>query len=686
MKTHRGGNQFIINYICSCLLFCSISTTKDLIEHFDHFIDQLKQNPELFKGLSPKQIYHLLKIAIDTYNDVNALKIRFNRDLIKSWHVEKKESSPYLLRQVPTTDDLSRITQSYDRLVQAHALKKEVQQSIPQVLNRTGIIVVPHIIIGAGDTGTTVWLEKYKKYHGTTKEFLSEDKLPPVLIVSDNTGSWKHNYTLAQPQNILERPSGRENPSAYLPIKAYLSNPYANGRHVFQANQVNLAKTQAPLVHATVLKIEKKENHLITWEAPEQEYRLVVELSGKITKLYTDELNICTGLGPARNAIAGSLITHEQFKQLNTRDPHKKFTPVVDGNQFILTGMEEKGAKSRTIVIYGGGGTAAACYRKGFFGHDVHTEGRAFTPENQSNTVIWIAKQFDKAGTGKLATTALKTAKERNELLQGELIGLTPQKNGKLLLVFNKINTTPAETFEFECDQLVYSIGQDDRAMQLVCAEISAELNLVFDEHDMILNVSSPDGKVLFFGAAAMAIREKEYAKATWQWLHQENIGGDVGPGSMPPSRAQIKRYNFLKGIQPESINANMDSQHLILSYLKNLGINAYSAKLFVDDLLEARKLSSAGCKREVIQELLNKQGMDVSIEIQGHGHLIAKKAPSQTIEQQTPMYPLLSWLKKDKKKTNDANILLSTVEASKIEDDLKDSGQYLSNATKICS
>lgn len=692
MKTNHGVPQFTINYICSCLLVCKISTTKDLGERFDDLIAQINQNPNVFKGLSKKQAHHVLKVAIDVYNDVNTFKIRLDSGLIKLWATQSDKPVAHTLVDIPINDDLSRVTHSYDRLSQAHQIKKAVQTSISTLLEKTDHAVFSHIIIGTGDTGTTLWLEKYKEHHGTTAELLAKSKLPSILMIGNNTGSWKHDYTLAQPQNILERAQTKENPSAYLSTAYYVNNPYANGRHVFQANQVNLAKTQAPLVHATVLKIEKKENHLNDWasDALGQDYRLLVEIAGLVKTLYTSELNICTGLGPARNAIAGKLLPNEEFKQLNIWDETRKFTPIVDGNQFILTGTEEQGTGPRTIVIYGGGGTAAAVYRKGFFGNDIRTEGREFHRKNQSNTVLWIAKQFDKAGTGKLATTALKTARERNELLQGELIEVSLKSNGKLVLVFKKMDSSD-DTFEQECDQLVYSVGQDDSAMKKVYEEIEPTLVPTFDDYGMILNVSSPDGKVVFFGAAAMAIRETEYSKETWKWLHQENIGGDVGPGSMPPSRAQIKRYNFLNGIQPESINANMDSQHLIIQYLVSAGADNTNAINFVYDLLEARKHSTAGCTREVLHSLLIKHNLQDLIEIHGHGHLAHKTLDAIPVVQVAPTKPahsLLSWLKKDKKKTNDANILLSSADAPRtdMDDPLKETGQATSTTIKIYS
>src|SRR5690349_18003137 len=139
----------------------------------------------------------------------------------------------------------------------------------------------------------------------------------------------------------------------------------------------------------------------------------------------------------------------------------------------------------------------------------------------------------------------------------------------------------------------------------------------------MLLTVSSTDNKIIFFGAAAMAIRETEYMAATSNWLKSENIGGDVGPGSMPPSRAQIKQFNFLHGLNPVSINANMDNKFLIVKFLEDAGVSGIVAISFVTDLLDARVASTSGANTAELKELLVKHKLNDIIEIQGHGHFV---------------------------------------------------------------
>lgn len=650
-----------INYICTVLNHQSIRTTQDLTINFDQIIEQIYKNPQVFKkNYTTEECFEILKKAIAAYNNVYAYKINLKEEhkVALTTALEKKD-------KVESTtlpeDDLSKVTKGYDRLEIALEKEKQINKSILRVLKDKDFAVVPQIIIGSGDTGTTLWLEKFKKHHGATQEQLEINQLPSVLMIGSDAGSWKHDYTLAQPHSILERTAAKENPSIYLSTEYYRKNPHANGRHVYQANQVNLGFTEAPLLRASVVRIEKRSNHLGDWKDLKQEYRLIVKTPEGIKSIYTNELNICTGLGPARNIISGSLISRHQFESLSRVDPIKGFPPIIDGNQFILTDTEELNKEPRKVVIYGGGGTAAACYRKSFFGHDVRTETMEFDKENQKNSVVWIARQFEKAGTGKLATTALTTAKTRNELIQAELIKIEPQISGKLLLSFKTEDSgKTTKKFDIECDQLIYSVGQDDSLMRSICKEVEGDLSLVYDKNDMLLNVCSSDKKVIFFGAAAMAVREKEYMDATWKWLRSENIGGDVGPGSMPPSRAQIKCYNFWSGQNPTSINANIDNQYLIIKYLENARVEKSIAEQFVKDLLQARKSSTSGASYSLILDLLKKHKLDQIMEIKGHGHLALKTTSEPAPPLSKPKQPLLSWLG-PQRKTDDANVFVSS-------------------------
>lgn len=636
--------RYKINYICSVFLSLKIKTTQDLISNFNSLIERIYENPGIFKThYTDKQCYNILKESIYTYNLVNEYTIALNEETyinkISYIYINKKTNNNFRLTSI---DDLFRVTKNYDRFSASELKIDNINKAILRVIDKLEFTMFTSIIVGSGDTGTTLWLEQYKTYHGKINDKLSLNQLPNIVMISNGSGSWKHNYTLAQPQSTLERTTAKSNPCDYMSSAHYLKNPHANARHVYQANQVSLAKTEAPYLNASVQKIETKNIHLADWDVPEANYRLKISTHNKLKQIYSNDINICTGLGPARNILIDTFLSKEKFELLNKFDHQKQFTPIVDGNQFILTGTEEGKNKYRSIVIYGGGGTAAACYRKGFFGHDLRTENRPFSNEEKINSVLWIARQFNKAGTGKLATSALKAAHERKELLQGDLLKIDITEENKISITFKNLdqefNSHPFETLSIVCDQFVYSIGQDDNLMRQVCEEIDVDLKFNYDQDGMLLNISTADNRVKYFGAAAMAVKEKDYMEATSAWLKKQHIGGDVGPGSMPPSRAQIKRYNSLNGFPPESINVNIDSHTLIKEYLCKGGIDEIIALYFVIELLHARKLGTSGCSHEMLKAMLNKYMLNRYIDIHGHTHIMMKTQDNEVNHKYKPL------------------------------------------------
>jgi hypothetical protein len=618
-------SQYKINHICSCLLRCNIKTRKDLINHFADVVGEINQNSKIFKShFTEEQCFTIFKEALEVYNQANYLRIVFTEADVGSRGFKRPVITAAML---PNTDDLLKVTRSYDRLAKSNNTKKQVSSKIEKILGEKNHVVCPNVILGAGDSAISIWLQKFESHHGRVTEKLTADQLPEILMIGRDSGCWIQDYTLAQPHNLLERENSKWNPGDFIATSTYQENPQTNGRHVYQANQIILAKTEAPLLITSVTSIEKKNQKSSNWIESEYNYRLLIDTASGGKYIYTNEIDICTGLGPARNPLVDTVISQTDFTRLNQFDEKKKFTPIVDGNQFVLSDSEEKSKKARTIVVYGGGGTAAACYRKGFFGHDNKVDSLEFNNENKKNSVLWIARNFDKAGGGKLATTALSSAKQRNELITGELKEITHDPiNGNLKLRFEETNNATKEinTFEVVCDQLVYSTGQDDLKTRQVLKELESDIELDFDETGMPLGVKTKDSKVHYHGAAAMAVREKEYLTSTWNWLKRENIGPDVGPGSMPPSRAQIKRYMERKGVEVGSVNVNTDSSHLIKDYILHLRINESTADSLVNEIIELRKQSTSGFSRQILSSLLDKYDLHEIVEIYGHGQLRA--------------------------------------------------------------
>jgi hypothetical protein len=630
-----AARQASINAICSYFVAFEIHSTRDLNAQFEKIIPQINMDPNIFRPTdSLLQRIALFSAAVAAYASITEYKIRISSD--NNLNLLKQQSGGKIAKD----DDLYKVTQSYDQLLESSHSNKATSNAITRLLKSKNYGVCDTIILGAGDTGTTLWLEKYKSQHGKTHKALSEKKLPNVLMISDGFGSWKHDYTLAQPQSSLERSSADKNPSDFMSAEFYEKNPQVNARHVFQANQVCLGVTQAPLLKSNVQKIEKRANHA-DWQNIASAYRLIIQTSkGETKAIYANNIEICTGLGAANVAFNEKVIASAEIKKLNQFDDRLGFTPVVDGNQFVLSSSEE-GGNARTIVIYGGGGTASACYRKSFFGTDIRTYDRPYTPENQKNKVLWVYKDF--IGTGKMAENALLGAQERNGVFTGELLKITPSAQGKLSLEFKLQGDSSAQaTKTVICDQLVYSIGQNDIRARQVCSEVGSDLHMHTDPSGMLLYITTPDQRIRYFGAAAVAFSKAEFLEETMKWLNQQNIGGDVGAGSMPPTRAQIKRHLALLNIKPDSINTNMDTSPLIKEFLVQAGITPANADYFIQDVLLARKQGTSGSSNAVLIELLNKHNLNAVFNIYGHSHLILKHAKKERKSSTLPILTLL--------------------------------------------
>lgn len=638
------ARQASINAICSYLALNRIRSTYDLSAKIEEIVSNINQDPKIF---TPSDSIYLraeiFTAAIADYSRITEYAIHlpnnFNTNLFNVKQSKNDSINSNVQLSSPKTaikskyeideraiTDLSRVTHSYDQVVDAVQKNKKINQDIIKVLKEKDYGVCDSIIFGAGDTGTTLWLEKYKSQHLTAHQSLAKEKLPEVLIVADGFGSWKHDYTLAQTHSSLERATAYKNPCDFLSTGFYQENPQVNARHVFQANQVCLGRTEAPLLNLKVLAIQKKENHS-AWQSDSHPYRLIVQFPNNETKdIYTTNIEICTGLGAPNLTFNGDVIDPPVLEKLNRYNSQLGFTPIVDGNQFALTNSEER-ANGRTILIYGGGGTASACYRKSFFGNDIRTYNRPYTSDYQKNEVIWVYRDF--IGTGKMATTALEAAKTRKEMFKGELIRITPTKEGRLFLTFKMSTPGVDSRQDFVCDQLVYSIGQNHVNAKQVCNEIDSQLQYSYDKSGMLLHLSTSDNKIKFYGTAAVTFRRIGFNKLTTKWLNEQNIGSDVGPGSMPPTRAQIKRYLHSDcGIKPEDINVNIDTSDLIEEFLLDAKVDKLIASSFITDLLLARKDNTYGCSRSTLEQLLKKYQLDEVFDIFGHAHLVLKGKP----------------------------------------------------------
>ncbi len=190
-------------------------------------------------------------------------------------------------------EDLTCVAHSYEVLAKACQQIVKMNSTLTKVIKVHDFVICSKVILGLGDCGTTLWLEKFKSDHQKVQKQIELGNVPEILMIGETFGCWKHDYTLAQPYNLLERGMVTSNPSAYLFQPYYLKNPYANARHVFQANLVSLAQSEAPLLLGVrVFHIERKGCLHDDWQSPNHDLRLIAYIGSKQMAIYTHEINI----------------------------------------------------------------------------------------------------------------------------------------------------------------------------------------------------------------------------------------------------------------------------------------------------------------------------------------------------------------------------------------------------------
>jgi len=679
-KDKKTIDQAKINTVVSILKKAGVTSSATLSLHLDTIFKQIVASGKVLKkGESEDSCNAIMNAAIrdlNKHSDLGIVRMKEKDSnhlhaLLSSWNkaaLEKPAAAgdaPAPVPRVPsaskapdgnlsdpftsTADDLYRVTSAYDKVVRAHEKLKQTQDKLTTLVSASKYSVCPAVIIGAGDAAVTQWLENYKGSHGKLSETVDKNKMPDALIIGETLGSWKVDYTLAQPQNIIERENTAANPSDYMPTGLYKSNPYVNARHLYQANLVNLAATEAPLLLGThVLEIAKRENHANDWQNAASAYRVTIALPNGTTKtIYTDRIDLGTGFGVAKNPFPGTFMDKTTYDEL--RAFNGKFTPLVDGNQFMLSTSEEQSDQSRTIFVYGGGGNATACFRKSYFGSDKGNQD--FTPEKQKNDVFWVSRDgFDTAGYGTMAKSAISYGKKAGAICPGEIRKITkdPSTNKiKVQMVLRKgryegeeIHNTSRlikaktgaigeELFEFECDQFVYSVGQDASPINPVVHEFRNDLVIETGASTRIpVGLKTSDNAIHVLGAAAAALSSEKsggqkYSSLLREWIVKEKLPPDTEwPGVLPPSREGIKAARKIKPSEITEVNLNVTDTQVIEAFLKSAGVRPYKIKPFIRSLLVHRQTNEYGISRVMLEDLLVKFGLNDKVRIFKHAFL----------------------------------------------------------------
>jgi hypothetical protein len=353
--------------------------------------------------------------------------------------------------------------------------------------------------------------------------------------------------------------------------------------------------------------------------------------------------------------VLGSLLSKVDYERLSTFDNKRGFTPIVDGNAFILSDAEcsPQGA-GRTILVWGGGGTAAAAARRGLFLKD--TPDIKLTPETykqRKNDVIWIARnEFDALRDGTLALDATSTFKDAQNLWPNcELVGIKPVGN-KMQLSIERYLPAPPVTDPtqivmrrvdgvdrpcirkmeiVEVDQLVYSHGQENRDVEQIFDGIdmsSGNMKLVIDtklDGAPIHGTLKDNPDIEFHGAALTAGAMGRVSNdAMNKLIETENIPRDVGPGGMSLAWGLMRADHFSNsGIPYPTVNASMDLKGLIKQHLQRWGVlDEKVCDDFVNEVVAHRTEMRGGITASTLKGLIKKYDLKSKLTVDSESML----------------------------------------------------------------
>lgn len=171
--------------------------------------------------------------------------------------------------------EINRFETNYDRFCDAKTRINSTSNDLSKLIaSQEDYFSVESLVIGAGDIGTHLWLNK-KDEHNKTTDSLKKKQIPETLIIAEDYGNWRHDYTLAQTHSLLERYGSPSNPKDFALSSNYETNAQVNARHLYQSNVVSLSETNAPVcIGAKILKVEKQSKHAGDWKADMQNCNL----------------------------------------------------------------------------------------------------------------------------------------------------------------------------------------------------------------------------------------------------------------------------------------------------------------------------------------------------------------------------------------------------------------------------
>lgn len=279
----------------------------------------------------------------------------------------------------PKEDLLARLTKNHMLLQVAKVRLNETNLMFQAHLEKEKSVYTNALIVGLGDTGIELWRTVYKDQHDTALTNFKDKQEIDVLAVGRDGGSWGKNgvsYLAAQNAQLLHR-VGDSNPQDFTLEQAEHMRVDAN--NIRKANDMIGAMRGMPRMQGDVTALEIREEGSI-WpgegldeRAQQAKYKTVIVFENSKgeeikTTVYTDHLDICTGLGQKAKNIAETMILNQEQQALALAKNERGFTPCISGTEVVLENKDVGVEPNRKIIIYGYGGTAMAAMRKCVWG------------------------------------------------------------------------------------------------------------------------------------------------------------------------------------------------------------------------------------------------------------------------------------------------------------------------------
>ncbi|MFA6303783.1 MAG: hypothetical protein WC627_11730 [Legionella sp.] len=356
-------------------------------------------------------------------------------------------------------DVLNRLTKN--SIIYQKAIKQlnQVSRMYQDHLVEKKSVYTKALIVGLGDTGVELWRTVYKDYHDTALTHFKETKELDVLAIGRDSGSWGKSgvsYLSAQNAYLLHR-VGEINADDFTLQQAEMVR--VDAKNIKKANDTISAMRGMPRMQADVISLEVRENGALPWageglvdSAQNATYKIVlsfVDDKGDEVRstVYTDHIDLCTGLGQKGKNIAETMIKDPEQQARALKENKKGFTPCINGTEVVLENKDVGKSPNRMIIIYGYGGTAMAAMRKCVWGaKDKQPDVDNKTTQAIVGENVYFMCRSGTKGEGTLSSGVekhMQWMEDNGRIIMAMVTNLEMTQEDKVLLSIDKYELIP---------------------------------------------------------------------------------------------------------------------------------------------------------------------------------------------------------------------------------------------------